>query len=440
MKTCLRFLAVMYLFSCLAVFLDSQPAVAETAVLAADEEKNWYRGNMHTHSLWSDGDDYLEMIALWYQKHDYQFLVFTDHNILADTDYWVQVKKSKGGAKAYGKLKVQFPRLVEERISDDGNLEVRLRKFDEVAKQFDDDGKFLLVQGEEISNFAGTTPVHVNVSNVAELIQPILGTASVFEVIQRNVRSVIDQREKTGQPMLVHLNHPNFQYAITAEDLMHVVGERFFEVYNGHPSVHNSGDKLHASTERIWDIINTWRLVELDLPMMFGLATDDGHEYHEKIPSKRSTPGRGWVEVLAKELTVENLIGSMEAGQFYASSGVSLKRIETNDKRMSIEVDAVKGETYKIEFIGTRKGFDATNEPVTDDSGKEIRTTRRYSKDIGETLALVEGPQAEYQFQGDELYVRARITSSAKHSNPAEPDEFQRAWCQPVVGPGLDSK
>jgi len=438
MKTRLCFLAVIHLFTCLAFLFNSRPAVAETVVLTADEEKSWYRGNMHTHSLWSDGDDYLEMIALWYQKHDYNFLVFTDHNILADSDYWVQVKKSKGGAKAYGKLKVQFPHLVEERIADDGNLEVRLRKFVEVAKQFNDDGKFLLVQGEEISNFAGTTPVHVNVSNVAELIQPILGTASVFEVIQKNVRSVIDQREKTGQPMLVHLNHPNFHYGITAEDLMHVVGEQFFEVYNGHPNVHNSGDKLHASTERIWDIINTWRLVELGLPMMFGLATDDGHEYHDKIPSKGSTPGRGWVEVLANKLTVETLIGSMEAGRFYSSSGVTLKRIKTTDEGISIEVDSVKGETYKIEFIGTRKGFDAANKPVTDNSGKEIRATRRYSADIGETLALVEGPQAEYRFQGDEIYVRARITSSAKHANPAEPGEFQRAWSQPVVGPGLE--
>jgi len=278
MKTLLRFLVVTFLFAYLAVLCSSQPAAAETMVLSADAEKSWYRGNMHTHSHWSDGNDYLEMIALWYQKHDYNFLVFTDHNILADTDYWVQVKKSKGGAEAYGKLKVQFPRLVEERISDDGNLEVRLRKFDEVAKQFNDEGKYLLIQGEEISNFSGTTPVHVNVSNIKELIQPILGTASVFEIIQKNVRSVIQQREKTGQPMLVHLNHPNFHYGVTAEDLMHVVGERFFEVYNGHPGVHNSGDKHHASTERIWDIINTWRLVELGLPMMYGLATDDGHE------------------------------------------------------------------------------------------------------------------------------------------------------------------
>ena len=25
----------------------------------------WWKGNLHTHSLWSDGDDYPEMIAGW---------------------------------------------------------------------------------------------------------------------------------------------------------------------------------------------------------------------------------------------------------------------------------------------------------------------------------------------------------------------------------------
>ena len=54
-------------------------------VLAAADGQKWQRGNMHTHSHWSDGDDYLESIANWYQKAGYQFLVFTDHNVLADS-------------------------------------------------------------------------------------------------------------------------------------------------------------------------------------------------------------------------------------------------------------------------------------------------------------------------------------------------------------------
>ena len=65
-------------------------------------------------------------------------------------------------------------------------------------------------------------------------------------------------------------------------------------------------------------------------------------------------------------------------------------------------------------------------------SGEDIR---RYSADIGAVLATVKGPNAHYKMQGDEVYVRARVTSTAKHPNPSEVDEFQRAWVQPVVGP-----
>ena len=89
---------------------------------------------------------------------------------------------------------------------------------------------------------------------------------------------------------LVHLNHPNFYYAITAEELMQVVGENFFEVYNGHPAVHNMGDKQHASTERMWDIINTRRLDRLDLPVMYGLAPTTAMITSKRHPASPLSP------------------------------------------------------------------------------------------------------------------------------------------------------
>jgi hypothetical protein len=42
----------------------------------------WFKGNLHTHSLWSDGDDFPEMIADWYKQHGYHFLAISDHNVL----------------------------------------------------------------------------------------------------------------------------------------------------------------------------------------------------------------------------------------------------------------------------------------------------------------------------------------------------------------------
>jgi hypothetical protein len=40
-----------------------------------------------------------------------------------------------------------------------------------------------------------------------------------------------------------------------------------------------------------------------------------------------------------------------------------------------------------------------------------------------------------YKFDDADLYVRARVTSTKKHPNPSVPGEYERAWCQPVLGP-----
>ncbi len=62
-------------------------------------------------------------------------------------------------------------------------------------------------------------------------------------------------------------------------------------------------------------------------------------------------------------------------------------------------------------------------------------TTRRYIDDIGRVLQAAKGTEATYMFAPDDLYVRARITSTKKHPNPSEPVEFERAWTQPALGP-----
>jgi hypothetical protein len=420
-------------FAILVAQRSSREASVSANVLAAIGPKTWVKGNLHTHSLWSDGDDYPEMIAAWYLDHGYDFLLFTDHNILQTIEKWTNVAKNKGGTKAYQKLKAKFPDgWIEERTTD-GELEVRLKKFTEISDKLAVPGRYLLIQGEEITDKFKNLPVHMNATNLSQLITP-RGGESVYEVMQNNTDALLSQRDRTRQAMLIHLNHPNFGWGVTAEDLMRVRGENFFEVYNGHPGVNNPGDRQRASTERIWDIILTKRLAELGLPVMYGLATDDGHAYHN-IPSRASEPGRGWVMVLAAELTPAAIIDALERGDFYASSGVTLCRVASSTLGLEVAVQPQDDATFKIEFIGTRRGFDSRSEPVLDKDGKEIVTTRRYSDDIGTVLQSCHGTSATYCFQGDEIYVRARVTSSRKHPNPSTAGEFERAWVQPLIGP-----
>lgn len=392
----------------------------------------WWKGNLHTHSLWSDGNDYPEMIADWYKDNGYHFLTFSEHNVIAEGERWSDVMKNSGGAIAYQKYLKRFGSAwVETRMEGESSL-VRLKTLSEFKPLFDEAGRFLIIPGEEVTDRWKTAPVHINVTNLKEKLDPT-GGDSVYEVMQNNIDAIWKQRKETGQLMFPHVNHPNFGWGITAEELMQVRGENFFEVYNGHPSVRNEGNTIHASTERMWDIILTRRLTELDLPVMYGLATDDAHSYH-KTGLTESNTGRGWVMVRSSFLTPEHMIKAMEAGDFYSSSGVVLEDIQVDGTSYAIKVAEESGVSYVIEFIGTLKGYDASHEPVTTPSGEKLRITHRYSDQMGMVLARFEDTShVRYEFTGDEIYVRARVISSKLKDNPYRKGEFEMAWTQPMT-------
>jgi hypothetical protein len=398
---------------------------------AESSSGGWWKGNLHTHSLWSDGDDYPEMIAEWYKKNGYHFLVYSDHNILLEGRKWIDAAGNAGGEEALEKYRARFgPLWVEERTSGE-QRQVRLKPLNEFRHLFEEAGRFLLINGEEITDRRLTSPVHVNATNLRDYIPP-QGGESVLEVMQNNVNAVLEQRERTGQVMFPHINHPNFGWAVTAEELMQLEGGRFFEVYNGHPAVRNEGDSHRAGTERMWDIILTWRLAVLKMAPIFGLAVDDSHNYHADGPDK-SNPGRGWVMVRAAFLTPEHLIHALEAGDFYSSTGVRLRDVQRSANQLQVLIEPEDGVDYVVQFIGTRRGFDQTNEPIHTPAGEPLRMTHRYSPEVGEVLAEVKGTEAEYTLGGDEIYVRAKIISSKVKENPYQPGELEVAWTQPLI-------
>jgi hypothetical protein len=406
--------------------------LAACSVLSAAEEARWYKGNLHTHTYWSDGDDFPEMVADWYKSHGYDFLALSDHNIIADHDKWLKVHKSKTGAVALDKYLQRFGKEWVIVRGEGEQKEVRLRTLTEMKPKLEVPGRFLLIPSEEITD----KNVHVNATNIQELILPdkSLDTTTspqIIKALQHAFDAVHAQRVRTGVPMFAHLNHPNFKWAITAEELMQIDHEQFFEVYNGHPTVFNQGDELHAGTERVWDIVLAERLGHLGKPVMYGLATDDSHNYHTAA-LKASLSGRGWVMVRAKDLSATSLITAMEKGDFYASTGVELSALKSGAGKIELEVKAQPGVEYVIEFIGTRKGYDRKTVAVKAADGSEPRVTRKYSADVGAVLAAIKGPKAEYVLKGDELYVRARVTSTRPMKSSPVGGEVEMAWTQPV--------
>jgi hypothetical protein len=382
-----------------------------------EPEFRWWKGNLHTHSFWSDGNDFPEMISEWYRVQGYNFLAMSDHNRLAEGMRWMKEKEilNRGGPDVLKKYRNRFGGgWVETQGKEDTkDYEIRLKPLDEYRSLVEERGRFIVIPAEEITDSADGKPVHMNATNVAEVIKPV-GGSTVREAMQNNLRLVLEQEKKLGREILPHLNHPNFGYAITADDLAAVIAERFFEVYNGHPGVNHLGDKDHIGVEKMWDAANYLRLMKMEAPLLYGVATDDSHEYHGKPGSR---PGRGWVMVKSRYLTPEHLIKAMKGGDFYSSSGVTLRDVSFSKKKktLTVEINPDPNATYKTEYIVSKKSDDASSVGIVVSSSEELSSS--------------------YELKEDDLYVRAVITSSLVPLDPVWKEQKQQAWTQPFSAP-----
>ncbi len=240
----------------------------------------WYKGNTHAHTtLCGHADSSPSVVAQWYHDHGYHFAILSEHNKFID------------------------PKTVD--------LNGSIRK------------DFLLLPGEEVT---GRKTIHSTAMNVNRLIPWHFDHQHRSKIIQKHV----DETVKAGGATI--LNHPNFGWAVKAKDMLPVKKLYLFELYNGHPKVHNFGDHHHPSTEQLWDDLLTQGMT------IYGVGSDDAHHFADWKPNK-SNPGRGWVMVRAKELTSDAITDAMTRGDFYASSGVMLKKVIRGPKRIEVEVD-----------------------------------------------------------------------------------------------------
>ena len=298
----------------------------------------WYKGNTHTHTINSDGDSSPDEVVRWYKERGYHFLVLTDHNFLTSVD----------GLNA-------------------------LMGADE---------RFLVVRGEEVTDRFETKPIHVNGLGVMQAVQP-QGGASVLETIQRDVDAI---RGAEGVP---HINHPNFGWAISADELAQVRNTRLFEIFNGHPLVNNLGGGGVPGLEEAWDQILTKGV------LLYGLAVDDAHHFKRPEDPDAARPGQGWIYVRASRLGASELLSAIERGDFYASTGVELADYVVTPASVTITVRERAWAKYVIRFYG--RG--------------------------GRVLKEVSTSPARYDITGTEGYVRAKVIESSGRF----------AWTQPVV-------
>ena len=126
-----------------------------------------------------------------------------------------------------------------------------------------------------------------------------------------------------AQGGVAHVNHPNYLYTLTIDDLLASGDFGLLEVANGHNAVHNEGNETHPSTEVIWDtLLASGRQV-------WGVASDDAHHF-QTWGENYSNPGRGWLQVEADAARMSDVLEALRAGRFYSSSGLELAAYEAS--------------------------------------------------------------------------------------------------------------
>jgi len=346
----------------------------------APPELHWYRGNTHTHTLNSDGDSTPDVVTRWYREHKYQFLFITDHEYLTDV---VPLNALYGATERFLILPGQ-----------------------EVTQWSDDPKR----ASSRISALIGAG-AHINALFAKEVVWPI-GTRPCFqqgcganspadmpisETFRRNIAAI------RGEGAIAQVNHPNLLWSLKPEDLAEIPDGTLLEIWNGSgPYINNLGGDdgagdIRPSTEELWD----WLLSRGKV--VWGVGSDDSHTY--QVPRvyepDAAAPGRAWIMVHAPSLTPGALRAAITNGEFYASTGVTLKTIDSDDSKLSLTID-----------VGSSG----------DSSWAPPRYMTRFVGKNGETLSSVGGQNPVYRFKGSEGYVRAVVTDS----------NGKRAWTQPV--------
>jgi len=420
-------------FSCCLVSLFALTLLVLPSTLRAAE---WYKGNLHMHSFWSDGNVYPEQAVDWYKDHGYHFVCLSDHNVLQlDPQKWINVGTTDHWLALFDKYVERYGQ--PETREADGKKQVRLSTIHELTKRLNVPGKFLMIPGHEMNSHANGVTLHANAINVTATI-PFQRGETLAESIDKNALAVKKNGEEHGHTSLFMLNHPIWPYYdIDPMSMVEAKETILYESLNagGHVAGNFDASPRFWNRETIWDIVTAFRITK-GYPLMYGAGTDDTHDYTHIHDGNDSNPGMAWVWVRAEKLEPEAIVKALMRGDFYTSNGVELEKVNFDKatSTLSVKVKPVDGVKYRIQFIGTKKGFDQTSVPFTVEKGDRnpARKGWTFSEEIGIELAAVEGLEASYKLKDDDLYVRAVISSDQKREiYSVGAPRVSTAWTQP---------
>lgn len=288
--------------------IDASEPIDAPVVDAPPQPEVWLKGSTHVHARPS-GDSttpLLDVIA-WYEAHRYDFIVLTDHNRTTEV--------------VQGTSLIVIPGI--ELTHNPSNC---------------------LPEGDKSKKCR----IHVNLLGVTGKVDGKLVWANrkTRERLEKYVAALEAQKTLGG---LAQINHPNWFWGMNGNLLGELArrGFRLVEIANSAFAKWNKGDKDHPDLESLWDQALAQGVT------LWGVASDDAHDYESRTQKTKYPAGGGWVVVKAQR-TPQAILAALDAGRFYSSNGVVLQRAEVDGDALVVEVAAGQGSTT-IDFIENGK-------------------------------------------------------------------------------------
>jgi hypothetical protein len=273
--------------------------------------KGFLKGQLHAHSNGSgDSSTPPEEVHRFYEEHGYDFVVFTDHNVVTDTPDSDRTLTFPG---------VELTRNLNrcEPQPPNGN----------------------------------SCSLHTNALFVADADTTKHGRIDFAppKSLARREAYIYELKRAKELGGLAMLCHPNLLFSGPDEATIFELtglGLSLMEIRNEAWDSENAGDANHPSTEALWDgVLNRGA-------HLFATATDDAHHYADaprlRAAGERPFDGNHAFVIVRADKTAASIRNAISKGDFYSSTGLILKTYDTTTSRQSMTLEAHEPIVFEV--------------------------------------------------------------------------------------------
>lgn len=271
-----------------------------------DENKNFYKGNMHCHSNISDGNLTPEELKKLYKGRGYSFLAITDHEVIEDNSYlddeeFITITSTEYAIK-------EFPD-----VSTLKNFDMKVCHLNLYAKEQHNTNNILY--SSVADHYSAPEKKKEKIENYGDIIRRYSG---------EDINNIIKIANESG--FFVCYNHPRWSLENYAQ-----YGE-----YNGLWGVEIFNTDCDVSGIYEYNI-NVFDDFLRDGKKIFATCGDDNH-------NRPSTPDSfgAFVMVNAEKLEYKNIIDGLLCGNFYSSTGPEITSLIFTKNKVEIKCSAAK--------------------------------------------------------------------------------------------------